>query len=32
MHGPGILLYGEERRHCDAGPAYVQEWSVMFDA
>jgi hypothetical protein len=24
-----MLLYGEERPQGDAGPAYVQEWSVM---
>lgn len=29
MHGHGMLLYGEERPQGDAGPAYVQEWSVM---
>ena len=28
MHGPGFLLKGEERPQGDAGPAYVQEWSV----
>ena len=28
MHGDGMLFKGEERPHGDAGPAYVQEWSV----
>lgn len=31
MHGPGMLLKGEERPQGDAGPAYVQEWSIRFD-
>lgn len=30
MHGPGMLLRGEERPQGDKGPAYVQEWSVRF--
>lgn len=30
MHGPGMLLKGEERPQGDNGPAYVQEWSVRF--
>ncbi|WP_208280574.1 hypothetical protein [Massilia oculi] len=30
MHGPGMLLKGEERPQGDKGPAYVQEWSVRF--
>jgi len=32
MHGPGMLLKGEERPQGDKGPAYVQEWSVRFDS
>ena len=28
MHGEGMLFKGEERPQGDAGPAYVQEWSV----
>ena len=28
MHGSSMLLKGEERPQGDAGPAYVQEWSV----
>lgn len=28
MHGQGMLLKGEERPQGDAGPAYVQEWSI----
>jgi len=31
MHGPGMLLKGEERPQGDSGPAYVQEWSVRFE-
>lgn len=31
MHGPGMLLKGEERPQGSAGPAYVQEWSVRLD-
>lgn len=31
MHGPGMLLKGEERPQGDKGPAYIQEWSVRFD-
>ncbi|WP_225239684.1 hypothetical protein [Massilia hydrophila] len=31
MHGHGMLLYGEERPQGDAGPSYVQEWSVMVE-
>ncbi len=27
-----MLFKGEERPHGDAGPAYVQEWSVMIEA
>ena len=30
MHGLSMLLKGEERPQGDAGPAYVQEWSVRF--
>ena len=30
MHGPAMLLKGEDRPQGDAGPAYVQEWSVRF--
>lgn len=30
MHGPGMLLKGEERTQGDKGPAYIQEWSVRF--
>ena len=29
MHGHGMLFRGEERPQGDAGPAYIQEWSVM---
>ena len=29
MHGTGMLFKGEERPQGDAGPAYIQEWSVM---
>lgn len=28
MHGPGMLLKGEERPQGEKGPAYIQEWSV----
>lgn len=28
MHGPGMLLKGEERPEGGTGPAYVQEWSI----
>ena len=28
MHGLAMLLKGEERPSGDAGPAYVQEWSI----
>ena len=31
MHGGGMLFKGEERPQGDAGPAYVQEWSVMIE-
>ena len=31
MTDGGMLLKGEERPQGDAGPAYVQEWSVRFD-
>ena len=30
MTDGGMLLKGEERPQGDAGPAYVQEWSVRF--
>lgn len=30
MHGPGMLLKGEERPQGDSGPAFIQEWSVRF--
>jgi hypothetical protein len=29
MHGNKMLFKGEERPQGDAGPAYVQEWSVL---
>lgn len=29
MHDRGMLFKGEERPQGDAGPAYIQEWSVM---
>lgn len=32
MHSRGMLFKGEERPQGDAGPAYIQEWSVMFGA
>lgn len=32
MHGPGMLLKGEERPQGDKGPAYVQEWSVRLES
>jgi hypothetical protein len=32
MHGEGMLFKGEERPQGDAGPAYVQEWSVRIEA
>jgi hypothetical protein len=28
MHGDSMLFKGEQRPEGDAGPAYVQEWSV----
>lgn len=28
-HGNGMLFKGEERPQGDAGPAFIQEWSVM---
>ena len=31
MHGHGMLFRGEERPQGDAGPAYIQEWSVMLE-
>jgi len=31
MHGPGMLLRGEERPQGDTGPAYIQEWSIRTD-
>jgi len=31
MHGPGMLLKGEERPQGDKGPAYIQEWSVRLE-
>ncbi|MGG7604619.1 hypothetical protein [Massilia sp. BKSP1R2A-1] len=31
MHGTGMLFKGEERPQGDAGPAYIQEWSVMVE-
>jgi len=31
MHGHGMLFRGEERPQGDAGPAYIQEWSVMVE-
>jgi hypothetical protein len=31
MHGPGMLLKGEERAEGDTGPEYVQEGSVRFE-
>jgi len=31
MHGHGMLFKGEERPQGDAGPAYIQEWSVMVE-
>lgn len=30
MNSAGLLLKGEERPQGDAGPAYVQEWTVRF--
>jgi len=32
MTDGGMLLKGEERPQGDAGPAYVQEWSVRFES
>lgn len=32
MHDRGMLFKGEERPQGDAGPAYIQEWSVMLGA
>ena len=32
MTDGGMLLKGEERPQGDAGPAYVQEWSIRFNA
>ncbi len=32
MHDRGMLFKGEERPQGDAGPAYIQEWSVMIEA
>jgi hypothetical protein len=32
MHGNKMMFKGEERPQGDAGPAYVQEWSVLIDA
>jgi hypothetical protein len=29
MHGDKMLFKGEQRPEGDAGPAYVQEWSVV---
>jgi hypothetical protein len=29
MHGDKMLFKGEERPQGDAGPAYVQEWSLL---
>ncbi|MDK6077952.1 hypothetical protein [Massilia varians] len=29
MHGTKMLFKGEERPQGDAGPAYVQEWSIV---
>jgi hypothetical protein len=31
MHGEGMLFRGEERPQGEAGPAYVQEWSVRLE-
>lgn len=31
MHGTKMLFKGEERPQGDAGPAYVQEWSVLLE-
>lgn len=31
MHDGGMLFKGEERPDGDAGPAFVQEWSVMVE-
>lgn len=31
MHDRGMLFKGEERPQGDAGPAYIQEWSVMVE-
>ncbi|WP_288379849.1 hypothetical protein [uncultured Massilia sp.] len=31
MHGSGMLFKGEERPQGDAGPAFIQEWSVMVE-
>lgn len=32
MHSQGMLFKGEERPQGDAGPAYVQEWSVRLES
>lgn len=32
MTDAGMLFKGEERPQGDAGPAYIQEWSVRFGA
>lgn len=32
MHGDKMLFKGEERPQGDAGPAFVQEWSVQLAA
>ena len=31
MHGNKMLFKGEERPQGDAGPAFVQEWSVIIE-
>jgi len=31
MHSNGMLFKGEDRPDGDAGPAYVQEWSVRIE-
>jgi len=31
MHSDKMLFKGEERPHGDAGPAYVQEWTVVLE-
>jgi hypothetical protein len=31
MHGDKMLFRGEERPQGEAGPAYVQEWSVVVE-